>query len=177
MSTRGENDDEIWDLYDKNRNLTGRKHRRCDPLESGEYHLVVHVCIFNSKNELLVQRRQPWKTGWPDMWDLSVGGSAVTGDDSQKAAERETKEELGIDIDLSDERPHFTINFKHGFDDYYMITKDVEISELQLQADEVQDAKWVNKDELQQMIMEGIMVPYFFLDMIFEIKNIIGARL
>lgn len=174
---RGENEDELWDLYDRNRILTGKRHRRGDELSYGEYHLVIHVCIFNSKNELLVQQRQPWKIGWPNMWDLSVGGSAVTGDDSQKAAERETKEELGIEIDLSKERPHFTINFDHGFDDYYMIVKDVNIDDLKLQEDEVKAAKWVTKAELMEMVRQGVMIPYLFLDKIYEIKDTMGFRL
>lgn len=177
MLTRGENEDELWDIYDKNRILTGKQHRRGDKMPDGTYHLVVHVCIFNSKNELLVQKRQPWKKGWAGMWDLSVGGSAVSGDDSQTAAERETKEELGIDIDLSNERPRFTLNFKSGFDDYYMITKDVDMSDLHLQEDEVEDAKWVDKKELARMLSKGIMIPYFFLDKIFELKDGTSGRL
>lgn len=176
MTARGENDNELWDLYDKNRNLTGKKHRRGDLLKEGEYHLVVHVCIFNSKNELLVQQRQPWKKGWPNMWDLSVGGSAVTGDDSQRAAERETKEELGLDIDLSNKRPSFTINCDKGFDDYWIITKDIDISDLHLQEEEVKDVKWVNKFELQQMIKQDVFVPYFCLDKIFELQDFKGFR-
>ena len=49
---QGDNDDEIWDVYDKERNLTGQTHRRGDPLAPGEYHLVVHICIFNSQGKL-----------------------------------------------------------------------------------------------------------------------------
>ena len=51
----GENDDELWDVYDSQRCRTGRTHRRGDPLPPGEYHLVVHICIFNSRGELLIQ--------------------------------------------------------------------------------------------------------------------------
>jgi isopentenyldiphosphate isomerase len=174
--SQGNNDNEIWDLYDKNRMLTGAKHRRGDPMKPGDYHLVVHVCIFNSNNQLLIQKRQPWKRGWPNMWDITVGGSAVAGDDSQKAAERETREEIGLTIDLTDVRPHFTINFEHGFDDYYLITKDVDIAELRLQKEEVQTVKWVDQEELMQMVQSGEMIPYYFLDQLFDIKNQYGCR-
>jgi len=169
-----ENDDEIWDLYDQDRMLTGKKHRRGDPMEKGEYHLVVHVCIFNSKNQLLIQRRQPWKQKWPGMWDLTVGGSAVSGDSSQSAAMRETKEELGLEIDLTEVRPHFTINFDNGFDDYYFIIKDVDISRLTLQESEVAEVKWVDKEELLKLADQGEMIQFFFLDKIFDIKNQYG---
>lgn len=36
-------------------------------MKDGEYHLAVHVCIFNSENQLLIQQRQPYKGGWPNM--------------------------------------------------------------------------------------------------------------
>ena len=63
---------EYWDIYDENRNKTGRIYRRGDEMQSGDYHLVIHVCIFNSKNELLIQRRHPDKIGWPGIWDISA---------------------------------------------------------------------------------------------------------
>jgi len=173
--TRGENENELWDIYDKDRKLTGRIHRRGDKMEEGDYHLVVHVCIFNRKNQLLLQKRQPWKIGWPNMWDLTVGGSAVAGDDSTIAAEREVSEEIGLDIDLTNERPRFTINFPNGFDDYYLITQDVNIETLRLQEDEVQAVKWVDKEELLQMVKNGEMIPYYFLNSIFELKDIWGS--
>ncbi|MGG0657214.1 NUDIX hydrolase [Rummeliibacillus pycnus] len=173
--TRGENEDELWDIYDKDRKLTGRLHRRGDQLSEGDYHLVVHVCIFNSNNQLLIQQRQPWKKGWSNMWDLTVGGSAVAGDNSATAAEREVKEEIGLELDLANERPRFTINFANGFDDYYMITQDVDIEKLQLQEDEVQAVKWVDREELLQMVENGEMIPYYFLNHIFELKDNWGA--
>ena len=40
---------ELWDIYDKNRNLTGRQMHRGSEFGNGDFHLVVHVCIFNSK--------------------------------------------------------------------------------------------------------------------------------
>lgn len=76
--------EEYWDVYTKERVRTGRFHRRGDRMKDGDYHLVVHVCIFNSKNQLLIQQRQPFKKSWSNMWDLSVGGSAVAGDSSSQ---------------------------------------------------------------------------------------------
>ena len=162
-------EDELWDIYDKDRNLTGKTHRRGDPMQEGDYHLVVHVCIFNSKKQLLIQQRQPFKESWPNMWDLTVGGSAISGDSSCKAAEREVKEELGIDIDLSNCRPYFTINFAQGFDDYYLITQDVNLHDLTLQEEEVKRVKWVNQDEFLYMQENGTLIPYFFGEKLFSL--------
>ena len=87
---------ELWDVYDKDRVKTGETMERGSAFADGAYHLVVHVCIFNSKGEMLIQQRQPFKEGWPNLWDLTVGGSAVAGESSGEAAKRELFEEIGI---------------------------------------------------------------------------------
>lgn len=173
MSSYGKKVEE-WDVYDVNRHLTGRKHRRGEPLKEGEYHLVVHVLIINEKNELLVQQRQPFKKGWPNMWDITVGGSAIAGETSQQAAERETLEEIGLKVDFSKVRPVFTENFPNGFDDYYFIKKEVDLSALTLQEEEVKAVKWVNKEEIEKMQEDGTMIPYVFAGQIFEFMEYQG---
>lgn len=162
---------ELWDIYDKDRKKTGKLHRRDEPMRPGEYHLVVHVCIFNSKNQMLIQQRQPFKSGWNNMWDLTVGGSAVAGDNSRQAAEREVYEEIGLKIDLSDVLPKFTITFSCGFDDYYLIYMDVDLSTLTLQKEEVQRVKWADKEEILQMQENGTFIPYWFLDKLFDLAD------
>ena len=169
-----ENLNEIWDIYDIDRKVTGKFHRRGDELKPGEYRLVVHVCIFNSKNQLLIQKRQSNKKIFPGMWDLSAGGSALAGENSRVAIMREAKEELGIDIDLNNKMPRFTLNFDDGFDDYFMIKKDINIEDITIQEEEVSEVKWVFKEELIKMRNEDIMIPYFFLDQIFKLKDTMG---
>ena len=82
---------ELWDVYDIDRQLTGKVTERVNgkALPQGEYHLVVHIGIFNGKGELLIQQRQPWKAGYPNLWDVSAAGSALAGENSAQAAERE----------------------------------------------------------------------------------------
>ena len=166
---------ELWDIYDKNRNLTGRKMQRGSEFGDDDFHLVVHVCIFNSKNEMLIQQRQPWKNGWPNMWDLTVGGSALANETSVEAAERETLEEIGYKIDLSNERPFFTINFENGFDDYYIIEKDIDIKYLKLQYEEVQSVRWATKDEILQLVADGKFIDYWFIENLFDIRKHRGS--
>jgi len=101
---------------------------RGSDFSEGEYHSVVHICIFKSKGEMLVQQRQPFKEGWSGMWDITVGGSAVARDSSQTAAQRELFEELGYKMNFRDVRPHFTVNFDKGFDDYYLVEADIDIT-------------------------------------------------
>ena len=146
-----ENTDEWWDLYTKDREKTGQLHRRGQPVPQGSYRLAVHVCIFNSKNQLLIQQRQPFKKGWPNMWDISVGGSALAGDTSRQAAQREVLEELGLRLDFSNERPFLSMSFSEGFDDFYIIEQDLDLSALHLQQEEVRKVRWADKEEVIQM--------------------------
>lgn len=170
--TLNENTQEFWDLYTKDREKTGKIHQRGLPVPEGSYHLAVHVCIFNSNNQLLIQQRQPFKKGWPNMWDISVGGSAVAGDNSIRAAEREVFEELGLKLDLSGERPFLTMNFSEGFDDFYIVEQDIDLGSLRLQPEEVRQVRWADKDEVIKMQAQGIMIPYWFIDRLFDIREI-----
>ncbi len=122
--------------------------------------MVVHVCIFDLHGRMLIQQRQPFKRGWSNLWDISVGGSAISGDSSRTAAERETREELGLNIDLSDVRPTATLYWEHGFDDYYVVTRPVELESLHLQYEEVQAVRWASKEEILHLIDGGQFIPY-----------------
>ena len=49
---------ELWDIYDKNKNKTGRVAKRdVYEFKEGEYHLVVVALIINSKKEILITKR------------------------------------------------------------------------------------------------------------------------
>lgn len=71
---------ELWDIYNADRIKTGETMVRGEPMPGGAYHLVVHACVFNKKGEMLIQQRQPFKDGYPNLWDITVGGSAVAGE-------------------------------------------------------------------------------------------------
>ncbi len=151
---------ELFDLYTAEREKTGRTMVRGDPVPEGFYRLVVHVCIFDNKGRMLIQQRQPFKEGWSNLWDVTVGGSAVAGDSSRSAAERETREELGLAIDLSHVRPSLTVHWEHGFDDFYILTQPVNLESLRLQYEEVQAVRWADEDEILYMIDTGEFIPY-----------------
>lgn len=59
-------------------------------------HRVVHVLVFNSKEELLLQKRSMNKDVAPGKWDTSVGGHVNPGETLNEAVRREMKEEIGI---------------------------------------------------------------------------------
>ena len=169
---------ELWDVYDKDRIKTGKTMVRGSEFAPDSYHMVVHICIFNSKGEMLIQQRQPFKEGFPNLWDVTVGGSATMGDSSQDAAEREVFEEIGLKLDLQKVRPYITVNFDKGFDDFYLIEKDVEIGTLTLQESEVQRVKWATKEEIYTMLDAGAFIPYYksLIELLFDARKKYGAH-
>ena len=164
---------ELWDLYTKDRVKTGQTMIRGDKLPENLYHMVVHACVFNKKGEMLVQQRQPFKSGWSNMWDITMGGSATAGDTSQTAVERELREELGLEISFEGIRPALTIHQEDGFDDIYVVEKEVDLSTLKLQYEEVQAAKWASREEIMKMIGEGVFIPYHksVIELLFFLRN------
>lgn len=164
---------EILDLYDGNRVKTGKTMVRGTPCPKGYYRLVIHVCVFNGEGKMLIQRRQPFKKGWSNLWDVTVGGCAVFGDTSQSAAERELKEEIGLSHSFEGLRPSLTINFSFGFDDVYIIEKEVDLSSLFLQKEEVQSVKWADLDEILEKIRTREFITYDenFIRLVFSIRN------
>ena len=80
---------ELWDLYTKDREKLEETMQRGAPHPAGKYRLVVHIAIFNSRGQMLIQQRQADKFGWPNMWDISASGSVISGETTSMAAERE----------------------------------------------------------------------------------------
>ena len=163
---------ESWDAYDINRIPTGKSVIRGEKHPEGLYHMVVHIAIFNSEGKLLIQQRCTQKPTFPEKWDVTVGGSALCGETSQMAMRRELRE-LALDIDFSAIRPRLTVNFEDGFDDYYLITKDVELSQLRFQPEEVMDARWATLEEVCAMIDSGEFIPFMksFIALLFEMRT------
>ena len=151
---------ELCDLYTQDRQRTGLLHPRGEKLPEGYYRLVVHVCIFNSRGELLIQERKATKPVWPGYFDISAGGSAIAGDTSAMAASRELYEELGLCRSFEESGALLTICFDNGFDDYYLLREDIDLATLRLQEEEVESARYATKEEVLALIDEGRFVPF-----------------
>ncbi|WP_300413147.1 NUDIX domain-containing protein [uncultured Oscillibacter sp.] len=167
---------ELVDLYDENRLPLGRTAERSARKGPGEYRMVVHVCVFDSRGRLLIQRRTPEKVIFPNLWDVSVGGGVDAGEDSRRGAEREFREELGYPLDLSGLRPSVTVNFDGGFDDFYILIRDLRLEELTLQREEVRDVRWASLEEVLGMLRQGTFIPYpeSFLRFLFDMRDRFG---
>ena len=67
---------EMVDLYDENRLPLGRTAERYAPKGEGEYRVVVHICVFDSRGRLLIQQRSREKAVWPEAAARRRSGSS-----------------------------------------------------------------------------------------------------
>ena len=169
---------ERWDIYDACRNRKGYQVEKGTSLKDGEYHLVVHVCVFNNQNEMLIQKRKTDKPNWPGMWDFSSGGAAIAGENSNIAAERELREELSIRVPLSDARPVITVHFDDGFDDYYVVEIDDETADrIKFEKEEIDEIMWASHEKINEMIDNGTCgILKSFIGVIFDMRKQRGNR-
>lgn len=167
---------ELVDLYDENRIPLGKTGERMDPRKPGEYRMVVHVCVFDSAGRFLIQQRSRKKYSLPGRWDVSAAGGVDAGETSRQGAEREFREELGFPLDLSGVRPSITVNFDGGFDDFYILTKDLNLERLTLQKEEVRAVRWASLEEILDMLGRGTFIPYpeGFLRFLFDMRDQFG---
>lgn len=141
---------EYNDIYDKERKLTGRVHRRGQPWKSGEYGLVVCVWVYDDRGRLLLTRRAPGKS-FPGTWENS-GGAVKAGETSIQAICRELFEETGIRASEEEFRLIDNGRDRNTHYDFYCIRKNVPLKEIRLQPGETDDAMWVTFDQIHGMI-------------------------
>ena len=166
---------EIWDVYDKNREKTGRTHIRGEKMADGGYIVIVMVLIFDTKGRMLMQQRNDHLKWAPGMFTMTAGGAMQAGETSAEAAARELFEELGITMQF-DGRPQFSMTNSTAFMDYFLITSDIDIDEIKMPTDEVKSVRWASKDEIIKMINNGECVPYrkSFLSFCFDMGRKYG---
>ena len=164
---------EKWNLYDEDRQITTNIIERGQKCPGKLCRLTVHVCIFNEKGEMLIQQRSKTKKSKPNMWDLTLGGCVQAGETSKQAVQRELLEELGVKYDFSDERAYFTINFDNGFDDYYLIEKNISLKKIKFIDEEVQNVKWASEKEILMMLGNGEFIEYYpsLISLLFEMRH------
>ena len=141
---------EFNDIYDKDRNLTGRIHRRGTPWKKGEYGLVVCVWVYDGKGNVLLTRRAPEKS-YPHTWENS-GGAAKAGETSQQAIVRELREETGIFAEAEEFELIATGRDKTCHFDFYCLKRDIPVDAVRLQPGETDAVKWASYAQVHEMI-------------------------
>ena len=146
--------EEYYDLLDENRNPTGKKHKRGEPMPQGCYRLIVCSWIVNNKWEFLIAQRSHTKSHAPNLWE-TPGGCVLSGEDSLTATIREAHEEIGINLENG--VIFATYREDECFFDHWLFRQEFNLSELVLQEDETSTVKITTQTEILELIKQGVM--------------------
>ena len=179
--------EEKFDVLNEFGEFTGKIATREECHKKGLWHRAVYAFIIDDKGNILLQKRSNNKKLWPNMWDVTVGGHVDAGEFGRQALIREVKEELGIVINDDDIKyligstsinEQGDIINKH-YNECYLITKSIDISNIKIQKEEVSEVRYFSKDELLKRISknyEGLTEktgPWNFLEKILERYGVI----
>ena len=173
--------EEYVDILDETGKETGEIITKKEAHKTGKWHRAVHIWIISEdKKCILLQKRCPDKNLFPNMWDISVGGHVSSGEETLVAAKRELSEELGLDpdsykfeyVDVIKEKFIDGDIVSNEFDTIYKIISDVKIDSITLQKEEVSEARWFTKSELNALRDELKVIPH--IEEFDLISNILG---
>ncbi|HBS47597.1 TPA: isopentenyl-diphosphate delta-isomerase [Candidatus Dependentiae bacterium] len=135
--------------------------------KKGLLHRAISVFIFNSKNELLLQKRAFDKYHCGGLWSNSCCTHPHPQETNLEAAKRRLVEEMGIKTELKEicnftYKVHFPQNnlFEHEFDHLFIGHYD---KDPKINLSEVADFKWISIETLLKEFQEnpGNYTPWF----------------
>lgn len=172
--------DEFIDILNAKGELTGETALKSEAHKHGWFHQTIHVWFYTVTKKILLQKRASVKKVFPNHWDVSVAGHISTGERVEKAAIREVKEEIGIDIKESDlqkigfrkdEIVHPNGILDNEFKHIYVCKLNKSIDQLIMQPEEIDDLQLFDLSILKNTTKHGsFMVPNMnhYYDFIYE---------
>lgn len=149
---------ELLEVLDYNGNSTGQILDKEQIHQLGLYHKEVAIFLINDKKEILLQKRASTKQIEPNKWAWH-GGHVIALEENIDAIIRETKEELGIDLDKDsiklllelrrDKMPNKQFTFA-----YYAFCN-YPVHKFNIQKEEVSAIKWFSFSDFKKMIFSS----------------------
>lgn len=165
--------DELLEIVDKDgrvRGLARRSELHGNPLLT---HRVVHVLVFDARGRLLLQKRSRKKDVAPGKWDTSVGGHVLPGEDIREAAEREMREELGIE----ECRPEYQYAylFSNHIESELVSTFSCRYSgEFSFNREEIDEIAFWTMDDIRKNLGNGFFSGHFEKEISTYLKRLCG---
>ncbi|WP_179353717.1 NUDIX hydrolase [Winogradskyella vidalii] len=157
--------DEIIDIVDKNGQPTGTTALKSEAHAKGLYHNTIHLWLYTSQGDILLQQRSHKKIIFPLLWDVSAAGHIDAGETFTEAALRETREELGLTLVSENLTKIGTFlhetSYAEGkiqdneFHQVFIAELTVDLKDLIIQESEVEAVKLVSFEEFERLLKDS----------------------
>ena len=143
--------EEIFDVVDANDQVIDQK-PRSEVHRLGLRHRAIHLLVFNSQEELFLQKRSKTKDCFPDTWDSSASGHVDTGEDYDTCALREPREELGLVLSTVPERLFKLDACEETGQEFCWVYRLKHEGPFQLDPEEISEGGWFSPEEINNWI-------------------------
>lgn len=139
--------EEIFDVVDGSDSVVGQR-SRSEVHRLGLKHRAIHVLVYNQRGELFLQKRSMSMDTFPGAWDSSASGHLDCGEDYDRCAAREMKEELGFQPARPVERLFKIKACQETGQEFIWVYRCIGEGPFQLHPEEIETGKWVSPSEL-----------------------------
>jgi len=144
---------EIFDVVNDRDEVIGRAprdevHRR------GLMHRATHVLVFNSREELFLQKRSLKKDRQPGLWDSSASGHVDSGETYDACAVRELREELGLELSAPLERLFKLAASAETDQEHVWVYRCQAEGPFELNAEEIERGGWFTAEQISKWMAE-----------------------
>jgi len=119
---------------------------------------VTGLCVFNSKNEVLIAKRVQTKKYDPGKWGPAAAGTVDEGETYLSNVLKEAREEIGLEMDtrtLIQGPCRRTDVETRYFVQRYFYQADLPIEEFTIEKSEVEEIRWIHIDKLEKWIAQS----------------------
>lgn len=145
---------ELLDVVDENDSVVAIK-TRGEIHAKGLMHRAVHILVFNSKEELFLQKRSMSKDEQPGKWDSSAAGHVDSGETYLDCAQREITEELGIVVEQPMEMLFKLPASVLTGNEHCMVYRYIFDGPMVLQAEEIDDGQWLRPVAMDRRVADN----------------------
>lgn len=138
---------DLYQIVDDQDNLIGAKPRNEIDFEN-DYYRISGLWLTNSNGQILIAQRLLTKDKDPGKWGPAAAGTLEVGETYESNAYKEAEEEIGltgVEFILGPKMKFTTP--RHSFCQWFTATCDWSEEQFVLQPTEVEQVKWVDKDE------------------------------
>lgn len=161
---------EYLDLVDDNDNVIGKEDRNIIYQKGLKNYRTVNILIINSEDKVLVQKRTSDRRVFPSRYDFSAAGHLNAGEDYLEAAQRELKEELGIDCTLK-ELMYFNPN-KHQVNSFKKLYVAKYNDKINFDKNAVEKIEFLTKEKILTLMQQkDIFVPDYYYVFKYIVEN------